>query len=360
MRAALFLMLLALAPGVTGCRAILGIDDDPPLLGAGGGGGGPGHGGSSGVGAGAAGSGGDGGAGQGGTAEVDPTWAQWRVPADAPPLSSYERTDDTVLDEVTGLMWQRAAGPLVAGADVDGHCASIDAGGFHDWRLPSRIELETLLDLGTWSPTIEPDAFPGTPDEAPDSVYWTSSFDATLDPGSRLGVDFAGGGIDRLSPSESASVRCVRVARRDPVPAAHYDVATGVVRDNWTGLTWAREPSPLFSTADEMTAHCEGLALGPFESGWRVPTVKELLTLWNETATTGPLWDKRAFGEGPMSTLQSDRTWIFWSATPFASLTAWRWGVDFQKYAGIGSRTTEVITEGEITEDDHPVRCVHD
>jgi hypothetical protein len=75
--------------------------------------------------------------------------------------------DDTVIDNCTGLQWQRFA------ADKDGdnaitavdkftwcealkYCEELSFAGRTDWRLPNVRELESLIDYGRISPAIDP------------------------------------------------------------------------------------------------------------------------------------------------------------------------------------------------------------
>jgi hypothetical protein len=78
-------------------------------------------------------------------------------------------------------------------AEAEEHCATLEAGGFDDWRLPSLFELESLFsaepagalppqieldDCCAWSSTnlveLEPEAKGVLPDPAmgPDMYYW--------------------------------------------------------------------------------------------------------------------------------------------------------------------------------------------
>lgn len=90
-----------------------------------------------------------------------------------------ENGDGTVTDGLTGLMWTRNANQENGPADwqqaVSGAGASTD-GGFTDWRLPNRRELESLLDLGKFNPAL-PSAHPFTGVQP--SYYWTSSTTAS-------------------------------------------------------------------------------------------------------------------------------------------------------------------------------------
>ena len=79
---------------------------------------------------------------------------------------------ETVLDTTTGLEWQ--ASPFAESmkhADAVKACAELRLGGHDDWRLPTRAELLTLVDDTRYSPAIDTDAFPNTPN----TWFWTST-----------------------------------------------------------------------------------------------------------------------------------------------------------------------------------------
>ncbi len=101
-------------------------------------------------------------------------FAEWPMP-DATPGAKFAPSYDTstagvVRDAVTGLIWQRDTpasypgctatitnagdGCLLAGARA--YCANLTLGGRSDWRLPSKIELESLLDTTRQSPAANP------------------------------------------------------------------------------------------------------------------------------------------------------------------------------------------------------------
>ena len=95
-----------------------------------------------------------------------PEWANWPVPVVSPGAAAYTWTDDTVTDQVTGLMWQRhrdlqACGKAVCPwKEAHEYCHALDLGGFQDWRLPSIIELVSLLDFSV-EVYLDQTAFPG-------------------------------------------------------------------------------------------------------------------------------------------------------------------------------------------------------
>jgi hypothetical protein len=88
-------------------------------------------------------------------------------------------TANCVQDNFTALMWARNAylyGGMSNWQQALDYVAGINAGdglcGFHDWRLPNRVELSSLLDYSHWNKSIlTPNPFlyiiPGS--------YWTST-----------------------------------------------------------------------------------------------------------------------------------------------------------------------------------------
>jgi len=127
---------------------------------------------------------------------ADYRWALWRMPPNTP--TAYETMGEIVVDRVTGLQWQRAAGPAASYEDAAAACAA------KGWRLPTRVELISLLAITrTTHPAILSTAFPATPQ----SELWTSS---TLAVGGRYVVHFGNATVKSALGTESYSYRCVR------------------------------------------------------------------------------------------------------------------------------------------------------
>ena len=120
----------------------------------------------------------------------DVDWALWPMPNGkddvsdgAPNPNAYtDNLDGTVSDQVTQLMWQQsvpATGGIsedgnLAWAEADDYCATLSLAGHDDWRLPSQIELVSLVDysnLGEGQPPINGAVFPDTPRDA----FWSST-----------------------------------------------------------------------------------------------------------------------------------------------------------------------------------------
>ncbi|HEY3448630.1 MAG TPA: DUF1566 domain-containing protein [Myxococcales bacterium] len=92
----------------------------------------------------------------------------------AAPAGRYVVAADTVLDTKTGLTWQRAVPKANhSWAEAGTYCQTLDLAGFATgWRLPTKKELESLVDLRTSLPCIDTAAFPNTSGY---SYFWTST-----------------------------------------------------------------------------------------------------------------------------------------------------------------------------------------
>ena len=113
-----------------------------------------------------------------------------------------------VSDSQTKLMWQQATAPnAMTWQNAKDYCEASLYAGFKDWRLPSSVELEMLVDYSIASPgpTIDQSVFPGTKQ----NWYWSASLGA----GSSLsawGVVFSHGYVYAYDISGVYKVRCVR------------------------------------------------------------------------------------------------------------------------------------------------------
>jgi hypothetical protein len=111
------------------------------------------------------------------------------------------------MDLRTNLVWQQTDDGVqydLAGAKA--HCASLALGGVGagGWRLPTAIELLTLVDDTKASPAINTKIFPGTQS----GLYWSSTTDGY---GRVWYVDFASGSDATLGVGSTFTpfARCV-------------------------------------------------------------------------------------------------------------------------------------------------------
>jgi hypothetical protein len=220
-------------------------------------------------------------------------------------------------------------------ADAATYCAGLDLAGHHDWRLPTRIELISILDLRQSSPGIDGDAFPNTAR----TFFWTSTPVASSSMMAWV-IDFSLSEPRQVVLfSATAAVRCVR-APSPPVPGPCYTIDGETVRDNNTKLTWQRTAPSMTADFNGAQSYCAALDLNG--AGWRVPTPKELLTIFDDAIATARL-DPTAF------TVPESR--MFWSQSIL------------KNQIGGGTHAWEVAffngsTGGQYTTVAYAVRCV--
>jgi hypothetical protein len=268
-------------------------------------------------------------------------WATWPMPdstamAGAVTTPSYDLdTPGVVGDRITHLQWQRAVDEASdTWYQAMNHCACLTLGGQTDWRLPTRIELVSLVDVTRQSPSIDPTAFPDTPSE----WFWTSS-PAADDPTAAWYVAFFDGDTHHQDVTTPYRVRCVRAgATTAPDPRLTVP-GDGTATDNATGLTWQTASDPTLLTWSDAAAACAALPPPAGMPAWRLPKAKELETLIDETRFD-PAIDETIFpGTGGDS---------FWASTPLSGQDGFAWFVSF--YAGIAYNSPAA--------EPHRVRCV--
>jgi hypothetical protein len=250
-------------------------------------------------------------------ADADRRWAHWPLPPVAPTHPSYDLQNETVFDKTTGLMWHRAvAQSTMYHSAALSHCFDSRIGGFADWRLPTRLELLSILDYGEATNLTDATVFPNPPASPASTRMWSASVDGT-DPAKRWYVDGDDGTLGSGVPgSFQYNVRCVRLGRsgRD---APRYDVASGTAYDPRTGLTWQQGMRATTTILSEAQNYCQTLTLAG--GGWRLPSIRELHTLFDESAAAPPLWDQSVFQisggayslwSGTLRTNPADRNYI--------------------------------------------------
>ncbi len=251
--------------------------------------------------------------------------------------------------------------------DAKSYCASLSlAGG--GWRLPSVFELLSLIDKSRPSGEQIASAFPHS-----ELLFWTAS--PWVDGLSAWFVAFDGGGNWYSNTSSPYHVRCVRTASgelvKDQAQAAAWAAGGGQTsegmydravagdevdgpplnsrnktkyRDNHDGTvwdlarraTWQRQDSGKDLEWHDAKAYCAELGLSG--SGWRLPSIFELLSLVDQL---------RQGGNRVASAFQKSNS-IYWTASPTNS----SWSSAFVVYFDFG------VTNVAGTLNKYRVRCV--
>ncbi|MCX7047485.1 MAG: DUF1566 domain-containing protein [Candidatus Sumerlaeota bacterium] len=259
------------------------------------------------------------------------------------PPSLTDNGNGTVTDNVTGLIWQKADGGEMTWEAATTYAIGLTLDGYSDWRLPTAHEAFSILNHGTINPALNTSVFTASAAE----YWWTQ--DTLASDATRVWSANAGGGIGPHPKSETISAggtkrfhpRCVRGANA-PAGASpiHHAVnnGDGTVTDSDTGLMWQKGEAPAPMTWEAALQYAEGLTLAG-HSDWRLPNIKELHSLNDETMTV-PSLDRNYFPGAAAS--------LYGSSTSMFNTPALAWTLDFQfGITSYADKTTTLV-----------VRCV--
>lgn len=225
-------------------------------------------------------------------------YASWPMPNEPDAAirpTSYRVEGATVIDEVTGLIWQREVDEQTRTTpEAIAHCENLELEGRADWRLPGRIELVSLLVPGR-SPTIDSDVFPGTPAD-----YFRSSTYVPDDAARSWSVYF-GDALVIVGSAETASTFARCVAGEVKASESQFSLTETLAVDRGTELVWRRDVQTA-STQSEAEDLCK--AMDP--PSFRLPTLKELLTIVDETKIEPAIDEETFFMTGQLT---------FWTST---------------------------------------------
>jgi hypothetical protein len=125
-------------------------------------------------------------------------------------------------------------------------------------------------------------------------------------------------------------------------PAGRYTASGGVVKDNKTGLFWQQAAEGQTYIFADAVAYCAGNVAALPGTGWRVPAIKELQTLVDDSIPPpGPTIDATAFPATPAAG--------FWSSTLYATGASHAWTIEFNR---------AIQTDAPMTGSMYAVRCV--
>jgi hypothetical protein len=230
---------------------------------------------------------------------------------------------DEVTDKTTGLTWQRVDdGNTYTYADAITHCASFQsAEAATGWRLPTVVELMTLIDSGAQLPSVDL-RFVGvqstnywtiTPVTAANVLSWTVKFDF--------------GEVIPLLTNTALPARCVRgsssilgaggVGLRKAGP---LKALSDTVQDSTTGLEWQRADDGMRRSQRDSMDYCANLTLGGL-SGWHLPNISELTGIVQYDALNNGVASDPAF--------QNTKADLYWSSTQNEGLPTLGWTITF-------------------------------
>lgn len=259
-------------------------------------------------------------------------------------------TDYTTTDNVSGLIWKTCSEGLSGATCATGtigtytlspdtatpQCTGlnlVNAGagyaGRTDWRLPTIIELATIVDYAQTITLVDLGLFPGTqtaqyywtstPDAATAGQFWALRFNAAMTPS-----------YSKLANTNSYYVRCVSGTFL-ATPAFVDNGIDNTVTDTTNNLVWQKctvgknadstcTGTSTFTVWKDALTACKNLTLAS-RTDWRLPSVNELMTLIDYTKSGPPVINATLFpATGNLS---------YWTSTTYSVTTTRPWNVSF-------------------------------
>ncbi|MBW1914139.1 MAG: DUF1566 domain-containing protein [Deltaproteobacteria bacterium] len=198
------------------------------------------------------------------------------------PPSYTDNGNETITDNVTGLMWQKGGSGEIVWHKAIKYCEDLTLAGHTDWRLPGSQELFSIVNHS--KPPFGVKIF--SPANA--NYWWAINTHATM-PDLKWEVN-NGGGTSAHDRHEAVSeggnrifnAKCVRDEAPVEFVSTHFtDNGDGTVKDNTNGLIWQQVDAGKY-TWEEAIVYCENLNFAGTDK-WRLPNLKELRALCDDT-----------------------------------------------------------------------------
>ena len=259
-------------------------------------------------------------------------------------MSYTDNGDNTVTDNVTGLMWQQIPETdKQTWQEAVDYCNNLELGGYTDWRMPTVKELYSIENFSIGWPYIDTTYF-GLIDNvhiSKDEQYWSSvkyvGVTAEGQGNAAFGVNYGTGHIkaysandaflgkmdgtnrppkddknmpprDNQNPPSGANNNRPSTTGNNPPPrggqggnhlAKHVRAVRGeiygvnnfvdnkdsTITDQSTGLMWAKQDNGQSMTWVEALEYAEQATLAGY-SDWRLPNVKELQSIVDYSYST--------------------------------------------------------------------------
>ena len=191
---------------------------------------------------------------------------------------NYYRDNDTqiVTDNITGLIWQDNESVEKDWNEADSYCSNLTLGDYSDWRLPTRVELNSIVDYGRDDIAINSKF-----QNISASNYWSNTPLAS-NSDYIWNINFQDGYQYYNTRGYSLMVRCVRGTSN--IKESSFSSSSGVVSDIITKLDWQDKyinDTIKVSTWQDAINYCEDLTLNS-HTDWRLPNINELTSIMSE------------------------------------------------------------------------------
>ena len=232
------------------------------------------------------------------------------------------QANDEVRDDVSGLTWQaRDDGVDRSQTDAAAACAALETEGAAagTWRLPSVVELATLIHFGKTDPAVD-QAFPDTRP----TNFWTSTPVANANT-MHWSVRFGVGEVMPMLSTNRAPGRCVRGAFKRQGGEGAVRLAgpltanSATVKDEALGLEWQRVDDGRKRTWRDSLDACAKLDLAGHQD-WHLPNALELFSLLDYGSVDAAKLD---------GAFEAARPELYWSSTFSQNTEGLAWAVGF-------------------------------
>ncbi len=122
-----------------------------------------------------------------------------------PPKPRFTAANGIVIDAWTGLKWQQDFSPAIPSPAGPTYCGALLVNGETDWRVPTIVELRTIIDRTVSGPAINSTIFPNTPSD----WFWATP-GAGGSTSEIWSVYFSEGKSEGSTNTNSFRVRCVK------------------------------------------------------------------------------------------------------------------------------------------------------
>ena len=251
---------------------------------------------------------------------------------------SFSSLSDVIVDNNTGLTWAKS--PSSSEYTWDNRatpCNNLNGTNYGEksnWRVPSLLELQTIVDTSRYNPATNSNfGVSARYDLWTDNAFeGNSSYSWSFSP-------YVGDSYPKYTKTSTLKVLCVSGNKMEKGVFTSQTINNHIiVTDSTTSLMWQKEYATGKSWQQALK-YCEDSTYAGY-SDWRLPNKNELASLSN--------YDKSSVPYSYFPGMPSNYFWFWSSSTCIGDLAA-AWGVDFE----LGVYCKDKTNAGNLN-----VRCV--
>jgi|GEM_PF-3055147 len=250
------------------------------------------------------------------------------------PPSFIDNGNGTISDINTGLVWEKEEqNGSVTWIDAHSYCSGLTLGNYSDWRMPTKVELNSLISyryntqpfiMGPFNHYIS----------NYDLYHWSATTDSQ-DSSKAWAFNFNFNVWRSANKNGGPKVKCVRGLQLND---SDYIInGNGTVTDKTNDLQWQQNDGGSMAW-DTAIFYCENLSIAN-KTDWRLPNARELKSIIDDSIAYPAM----------QSAIFTTISQYYWSSTNDMSATWNAWKID----TGRGDLSTSAKSTNYIN-----VRCV--